>query len=635
MSARDSLLTLVVLALLDGRRMDLNGIVEAFERDFAEDRLFATPATRSDVSAVLAALVKQRGVRFERGSYEITARGKARLRQFTDRRTAAKSVLPPVDYEFRAWDREFAKSLPADAVGQIATSIAKRHARQGDTPAGTFARIDAPTAVALGVEFTVVVGISPTPLPNVTGERLDLEGVQYPFTLTIFVAPDRFELRPGESALQRVEVTGPDHFPTTELHVRATGPLEAEDGDRRVIVVCYSVLARTIGYASVSIDVVPSDRGVEFETQHCAPAMSGSIVAGPTPDMTVTVLPVDSTSGRLHWKFESPHLNALWAPVESTMGMRGLEFALDLAQHIEMTRKTKAAMMRGIARRIGGAMPAEFAGRWRDLRQKLGNGRIPTVLIYSQEPYVPWELALVEPLFDGAAPKVLGAQADVGRWVLGSHNRPPVPPPHELELSPIAAVTAVYDDASHQRLPHAEAEGRALHDDYDATPVLADPEVVERCIAAADPPAKIVHFALHGAFDASPQYRGLVMNGGEFLTDVVVEGFEAELRPFIFLNACEVGQGAEMLGHYGGMAAAFLIAGARGVIAPLWKIDDALAKDIALDFYRKTAQGRSPAEYLRTVRAKFAVDPEPTYLAYLLFGHPALQTAQTQGRSAG
>ena len=72
--------------------------------------------------------------------------------------------------------------------------------------------------------------------------------------------------------------------------------------------------------------------------------------------------------------------------------------------------------------------------------------------------------------------------------------------------------------------------------------------------------------------------------------------------------------GNQMLGDHAGLAAAFLFAGAAGVIAPLWSIDDAIAREIAIRFYERALAGEAPAEILRTERAAFRDTPETIVL---------------------
>ena len=70
------------------------------------------------------------------------------------------------------------------------------------------------------------------------------------------------------------------------------------------------------------------------------------------------------------------------------------------------------------------------------------------------------------------------------------------------------------------------------------------------------------------------------------------------------------------------------------MVAPLWAVRDTVAGQIALDFYTEAFGGdgkpaRPLGEVLREIRGRYAASvaerkPVPTYLAYVLYGHPAL-----------
>ena len=92
------------------------------------------------------------------------------------------------------------------------------------------------------------------------------------------------------------------------------------------------------------------------------------------------------------------------------------------------------------------------------------------------------------------------------------------------------------------------------------------------------------------------------------------------------MNACEAGQGQEVLGLYGGLAAAFLTKEAIAVIAPIWAVEDKIARDVATRVYKRVLKGSSPADALRRERASVseASNVSPDVLAYVFFGHPQL-----------
>lgn len=76
--------------------------------------------------------------------------------------------------------------------------------------------------------------------------------------------------------------------------------------------------------------------------------------------------------------------------------------------------------------------------------------------------------------------------------------------------------------------------------------------------------------------------------------------------PFVFLNACEVGQGNPGFGIAGGMADAFMSAGASAVVAPLWAVESDAASKVSSAFYERALNvGVLPADALRRARAEY------------------------------
>ena len=157
------------------------------------------------------------------------------------------------------------------------------------------------------------------------------------------------------------------------------------------------------------------------------------------------------------------------------------------------------------------------------------------------------------------------------------------------------------------------------------------------------PPADLMHFALHGNFDPLGIQGGLILlrtDGGKTTAQNLQEnhviGKRLGQEPFVYLNACQVATGnSATFGGYGGLAAAFLTAGAKGVLAPLWNIQDGTASALASEFYHLAAgDERLPAaEILRRFRARYTPEAvgggEPnanaTLIAFQLFGHPGLR----------
>src|SRR5258706_1219479 len=90
----------------------------------------------------------------------------------------------------------------------------------------------------------------------------------------------------------------------------------------------------------------------------------------------------------------------------------------------------------------------------------------------------------------------------------------------------------------------------------------------------------------------------------------------------------------KVLATGGGSRDTCMKGGLGAFMGALWEVDDQLAHDIALDFWKRAlpadgSVGEPVGEILRDMRAKYAVKrnnvPVSTYLAYVYYGHPQLR----------
>jgi tetratricopeptide (TPR) repeat protein len=180
-----------------------------------------------------------------------------------------------------------------------------------------------------------------------------------------------------------------------------------------------------------------------------------------------------------------------------------------------------------------------------------------------------------------------------------------------------------------------------------ATPVLdpaprlsaatAEIQAVARLFAADDPTARIklfagkdgsaeqlrkvwssgadvVHFATHALADLRQPLASLLVLPAEsaagkptHLTAGQVQDWRGD-ADLVFLSACESAIGPpRFAGGMPGLQSAFLRAGARGVIATLWPIEDVLARQFSEEFYERYTDGKSAVQALgETQRAWIA-----------------------------
>jgi CHAT domain-containing protein len=125
---------------------------------------------------------------------------------------------------------------------------------------------------------------------------------------------------------------------------------------------------------------------------------------------------------------------------------------------------------------------------------------------------------------------------------------------------------------------------------------------------------KVIHLAAHGVSDnMEPDRAALVLAPGSESEDGLWQAREitrARLSAdVIVLSACETGSG-RLQGQEGVMnlARAFLIAGARSVVASLWAVDDRSTATLMESFYEHLKGGLTVNEALRQAQSDFIKD---------------------------
>jgi tetratricopeptide (TPR) repeat protein len=108
----------------------------------------------------------------------------------------------------------------------------------------------------------------------------------------------------------------------------------------------------------------------------------------------------------------------------------------------------------------------------------------------------------------------------------------------------------------------------------------------------------VLHIATHGLADLRQPMTSLLMlpakdaaGNSTYLTAGQVQGWRGD-ADLVYLSACETAVGpARFADGMPGLQRAFLRAGARGVIATLWPVEDVYAGQFATDFYRRYTAG--------------------------------------------
>lgn len=268
-----------------------------------------------------------------------------------------------------------------------------------------------------------------------------------------------------------------------------------------------------------------------------------------------------------------------------------------------------------------------------EVRSKLWalKDQITSVLVQSEEPWIPWELCKLCGEENGrvvVGPFFCEAFA-ITRWIPGLGFKP------KLTLQNMALVVP-----SDSGLPCAFSEREYLlslaQSGRRVTRIPATFLDVYNALASGEYDGW--HFTGHGGYRASdPNRSAIYLEGQEIFTPEQLVGVVTNLgisRPLVFLNACQIGRGGMSLTDIGGWAKQFLFAGASAFIGPYWSVYDQAACDFAQEVYNRLLAGLPIGKAVQEARRAIKDAGDPTWLAYTVFADP-FATVRKEASSAG
>ena len=575
-------------------------------------------------------------------------------------------------------------SVPASPAGNGGSSgwgdidLGSTRGAQGEEKAAarpervvqTWPRLDAPEYVPARKPFKLVVGFGREQQPGVAGAQVNLpappgaDQVQ----LTVELTADGVDAPDGWSRPMPTPLADPTSasvtFPLIGKDPRGPEPAQLTRLEIRYLLqngeTCGTASKPlVVGPAGVEAPDFPHFAGTQWLKQ---PTAVSAVDLGPgtePPDLTIELLKPDGNAARGYFvcRLRSPHpIKANLGPFQVDFGDDAKTFARTIVDRIRLYGSTPLVdnYFRAFGMAVAEKLPQSAYDALREVAAILAP-RPPTVLFISAEPYVPWELAHIDPPLDPGRPPYLGAQVLLGRWLRDKPvddvppggtarvENPPVTPPSEIPVKHMAVVAGIYQATSGFRaLPEAKVEAEELTRMYDAIPLAASAQAISQLLDArlehkfqVVGGADTVHFAGHGEFDPSrPDSSVLYLSDGMPLSSDLFRGarYGGTQRPLVFLNACMIGIGGEMLGDMGGFPGNCLKGGFGGVLGALWEVNDVLARKIAREFWQRVmppdgSPGAPVAEVLRDIRSAYAQGSPriPTYLAYVYYGHPRLR----------
>lgn len=532
----------------------------------------------------------------------------------------------------------------------------------------TWPRVEAPPTVNAGAVFEVVVGFGASQQQGLHGAQVRLPaapGQEWLDVVVELTATPAVQAPDGWRRTMKVALNDPTSAQASFRLVGAT-PTNREQISLTMLEVRYLVAGTVCGTAMRPLAVFPA--GVQPENGArsfgddwlARPAASSPITLAPDPtppDLTIEILKPDrnAASGQYVCRLSSPHALATpLGPFELRLGTEAKAFAKQLVDDVRVSSRSPLVdnTLEGIGLLIAERLPREVFDALEEIGAAIQPAP-PAALIVSVEPYVPWELAWMDRPLDPARPSFLGAQVLLGRWLrddapppravggAAAVMRPALHPSAQSKVRHMAAMAAWYQPtAGLSRLPNAEAEAKLLVERCGAVPLPASSEAMRQLLKGTvaqgfDVIGRVqaVHFAGHGDFDPGrPDGSALFLSDGTPLRSTIFRSasYGGEHQPLLFLNACMLGIGGEVLGDMAGFPGNSLRGGFGAVLGALWEVDDKVAHDIALAFWQAAlplpgARGQPIGAVLRDLRAHYRPDtPIPTYLAYVYYGHPRL-----------
>jgi CHAT domain-containing protein len=159
-------------------------------------------------------------------------------------------------------------------------------------------------------------------------------------------------------------------------------------------------------------------------------------------------------------------------------------------------------------------------------------------------------------------------------------------------------------------LPHAAREAKEIADHHPHGRVAVGVSITPQEFLNSAARVSLVQFSGHATTDPTKPFRSSLIfesrSGAARLTAEQVAQAKLGSHPFVVLDACATGRGRLRRNEgVDSIANAFLQAGASGVAATLWDVDDADSSRLFRSFHERLRTGARACDALRSTQAAF------------------------------
>ncbi|MBN1579576.1 MAG: CHAT domain-containing protein [Anaerolineae bacterium] len=146
------------------------------------------------------------------------------------------------------------------------------------------------------------------------------------------------------------------------------------------------------------------------------------------------------------------------------------------------------------------------------------------------------------------------------------------------------------------------AEAFSAHSNSQPPRLLTEDAATEADFATYSQQANIIHLATYAAFRADNPFFSWIRLADARPTVTDLYGLRLANHPLVTLSACETGLGGWHGGGLISLCRALMVAGARGVLASLWKVDDISTAELMACFYGHLLAGKTASASLRAAQ---------------------------------
>jgi hypothetical protein len=532
-----------------------------------------------------------------------------------------------------------------------------RHEAPARAALRRYTDVSFPPRVRVGAPTNLRVRIAASAPGHAHDVALDLEPPEpgTPLRVTVNVSAENFVIDGPPWAEIDVPPAGDSHPVLFRLRGEAAGPGR--------IMIDFAQDGRPLGSVDLEPEVV-ADADPLAGRPGPPVAVNLRAAPGPAPDVVLVVHEYLYQLGRLHFSLysKSPALRDLPLVAHGDLGV--VDLRTDVLTWVQQQLETlnadpyaapdrDAARLAEVGQRLfAQLLPAEL----RRLCWTFHRRRVRSVMVYSDDPHIPWEL--IKPWRRDAPTGPLeelpfwGESYALGRWLRGpavadgftlgrvaavvarglaTHRDLPADPgPPAAAPTPAAALGGLPLENADRELAILRAlEGAGAR--LRVLPALR--EALRQALAGGD--FDLLHLISHGAFggSAAADASAVLMDDGPFTAGELAPGMAEALgraAPLVVFNACSTGRVGYSLTRLGAWAAELAQLGCGGFVGSLWRVSDDGALAFAERFYGRLTAGEPIGEALRQARLALRLrDPEdPTWLAYTCFADPLARVAK-------